>query len=156
MGSYFLFGLLITWPPFNFPHPKEFFQFLSHLFSLFFLYLFHPHLYNSFAINFLGSSWLNSFSSSSSSCCLSSLVSSLYSLSNSFSNFFTFSRFSLPFQVSSSTVYSFHLTKNFFFPLTVLLFNIFSISNFSSPSMMTSFGNIFFCSFVSNWLKNLV
>ena len=123
-------------PPFKFPHPKEFFhqyQFLSHLFSLFLSYLLFPQPYSNFAVNSLGNSQLNSFSFSSCFCHLSSSTSSPYILLNSFTNSFTFSKFSLFSQVFSSTVYPFYLTRNFSFPLTVLLFMIFSISNSSSP-----------------------
>ena len=103
-------------PPFKFSYPKKFFhqlQFSSHLFSLSFLYFFLLYPYNNFAVNFLGNLWLNTFSFSFCSCCLSSSASSLYFLSNSLTNSFTFSRFSLFFQMSSSTIYPFHLTKNF-------------------------------------------
>ena len=137
-------------PPFKFPRPEEFFhqyQFSSHFFSLSLSYLLFLQLYSSFAVNSLGNSRLNSLSSSSCSCRLSSLSSSLYSLSNSSTSSFAFSRFSLLSQVSSSAVQPFYLTKNLFFPLTILLFMIFSTSNSSSPSMMTGFGGIFFCPF---------
>ena len=97
-------------PPSSFLVPRNFFhwyQFSSHLFSLSLSYLLFPQPYSSFAVNSLGNSQLNSFSSSSSSCCLSSLSSSPYSLSNSSTSPFAFSRFSLLSQVSSSA-YTFH------------------------------------------------
>ena len=99
----------------------------------------------SLAINSLGNSWLNSFSSSSSSCHLSSSVSFPYSLSNSSTSSFAFPKFTLFSHVSSSAVYPFYHTKNFSFPHTILLFKIFFTSNSSSSSMMTSFGGVFFC-----------
>ena len=136
-------------PPFKFPCPEEFFhqlQFLSYLFFLSLSYFFFPHSYSNFAVSSLGNSRLNFFSSSSCSYCLNSSVSFPYSLSNSSTSSFTFSRFSLFSQVSSSAIYPFHLTKNFSFPLTILLFRIFSTLNYFSPLMMTGFGGIFFCS----------
>ena len=114
-------------------------------FSLSLLYLLFLHPYINFAMNSLGNSQLNSLSSFSSSCYLSSSTSSLYFLSNSSTNSFAFPKSSLFSQVFSSAVYPFHLTRNFSFPLTVLLFKIFSTSNSSSPSIMTGFGSIFFC-----------
>ena len=113
-------------------------------FSLSLLYLLFLHPYINFAMNSLGNSQLNSLSSSS-SCRLSSSTSSSYSLSNSSTNFFVFPKFSLFSQVSSSAVYSFHLTKNFSFPLTIFLFKIFSTLNSFSSSIITGFGSIFFC-----------
>ena len=130
------------------PCPEEFFhqfQFSSHLFSLSLSYLLFPQPYSSLAINSLGNSWLNSFSSSSSFYHLSSSASSLYSLSNSSTNSFAFSRFFLLSHVSPSAVYPFHHTKNFSFSRTTRLFRIFSTSNSSFPSMMTGFGGVFFC-----------
>ena len=114
--------------------------------SLFlFLYLFLPQPYSSLAVNSLGNSQLNSFSSSSSSYRLSSSASSPYSLSNSSTSSFVFPKFFLSSHMSSSAVYPFYHTKNFSFPHTILLFRIFSTSNSSSPSMMTGFGGVFFC-----------
>ena len=144
----FLLRALITWPPLQDSSSRGIFPsipILIHLLSLSFLYLFLPHPYSSLAINSLGNSRQNSFSSSSSSCHLSSSASSLYSLSNSSTSFFVFPRFSLFSYISFSTVYPFHHTKNLTFPHTVLLFKIFSTLNSSSPSMMTSFGGVFFC-----------
>ena len=100
-----------------------------------------PYTYSNFAVNSLGNSLLNSFSSSPSSYHLSSP----YFLSNSSTNSFVFSKFFLFSQVSSSTVYPFHLTRNFSFPLIVLLFKISSTSNSFCPSIISSFGGIFFC-----------
>ena len=128
------------------PCPEEFFhrlQFSSHLFSLSLLYLLFSQPYSNFVVNSLGNSRLNSFSSSC-SCHLSSSTSSPYILSNSSTNSFAFSKFSLLFQVSSSTIYLFYLTRNFSFSLTILLFMIFSTLNSSSPLMMTGFGGVFF------------
>jgi len=100
--------------PRNFPIDFSFCP--TTFFSL--LYFFFPYPYSNFAINSLGNFQLNSFSSSSScSYCLNSSASSLYSLSNSSTSSFTFFKFSLFFQVSSSAVYPFYLTKNFFSPL---------------------------------------
>ena len=148
-NSFFLGGHFITWPPFKFPCPKEFFyclQFSSHFLFLCLLYSLFDHPYSIFAVNLPESSLENSFLLFSSFCCLTSSASFLYSLSNSSTSFFVFFRFSLLSQVSSSAVYLFYCTKNFFFPLTILLFSIFSTSNFSSPLIITSFGRVFLCS----------
>ena len=65
----------------NFSITSNFFS----IFSLFFLYLLFSYLYNNFAVNSFGSSWLNSFFSFPSFYYLISLFSFLYFLSNSFS-----------------------------------------------------------------------
>jgi len=74
-----------------------------------------------------------------------SLVSSSYSFSNSLTSSSAFLRFSLPSYVSSFTVYPFQCTKNISFPLTTLLFSIFSTSNSSSSLITIGFGGVFFC-----------
>ena len=135
--------------PFKFSHPKEFFHCLQFSFYLLFLCLSYSlldHPYSIFTVNLSGSSLENFFLLSSSFYYLTSLASSLYSPSNSSTSSFTFFRFSLLSQVSSSTVYLFYHTKNFFFPLTIFLFSIFSTLNSSSPSIITGFGRVFFCS----------
>ena len=93
----------------------------------------------------LGVSFKNFFLLFSSSYCLTSSASSLYSLSNSLTSSFTFFRFSLLSQVSFSGVYPFYCTKNFSFLLTILLFSIFSILNSSSSLIITVFGGVFLC-----------
>ena len=149
MLKYSLLGnCLITWPLFKFPYPKEFFhclQFSSHLFSLCLSYSLLDHSHSILAINLPGISLENTFLSSSSFCHHTSLVSLLYSFSNSSTNSFAFSKFSLLFHVSSSIAYPFYHTKNFFFSLTILLFSIFSTSNSSFPLIITGFGSTFFC-----------
>ena len=62
-----------------------------------------------------------------------SSASSPYSLSNSLTSSFAFSKFSFSSYVS--VMYLFHYTKNLFFPYTFLLFKIFSTSYSSSPSI---------------------
>ena len=114
-------------------------------FSLCLSYSLFDYLHSIFAVNLPGSSLENSFLLFSSSCYLISSASFLYSLSNSSTNSFIFFRFSLLSQVSSSTIYLFSCTKNFFFPLIILLFSIFSTLNSFSPSMITSFGGVFLC-----------
>ena len=150
--SFLLRSCLITWPPFKIPYFEECFyqfQFSFYLLSLCLSYSLFDHLHNTFAINPPGNSLENTFSLSSSFYFLISLTSFPYSLLNSFTNSFVFSRFSLLFYVSSSTVYPFYCTKNFSFPLTILLFSILSTSNSFSPFMMTGFGDVLFCS--STW-----
>ena len=137
--------------PFKFSYSKEFFQCLQfsfYFFSLCLLYSLFNHLHNTLAVNLPGSSLENSFLLSSSSYHLTSSVFSLYFLSNSSTSSFIFPKFSLLSQVSLSTVYPFHHTKNFSFSLTILLFSILSTSNFFFPLIMTSFGGVFFYSFI--------
>ena len=146
--SFLLRSCLITWPPFKIPYFEECFyqfQFSFYLLSLCLSYSLFDHFHNTFAINLPGNSLENTFLLSSSSYFLISLASFPYSLLNSSTNSFVFSRFFLFFYVSSA-VYSFYCTKNFFFSLTTLLFSILSTSNSSSPFMMTSFGDVLFCS----------
>ena len=83
--------------------------------------------------------------SSTLSCYLISSISLPYSFSKSFSAFFSFVKFSLPSHVSTSEVNPFHCTRNFSFPLTVLLFRIFFTSHSSSPSITTGCGVSFLC-----------
>jgi len=80
-------------------------------------------------------------------CCHTSLVSSPYSFSNSSTNSFAFSRFSLLSHVSSSAIYLFYCTKNFSFSFTILLFSIFSTLNSSFSLIITGFsGTLFYLS----------
>ena len=104
VGNLFLFWALITWPPLQVSSSRGIFPlipiFVPSL-SCSLLYLLLPQPYSSFAVNSLGNSQLNSFSSSSCSCHLSSSTSSPCSLSNSSTSSFVFSKFFLFSQVSS-------------------------------------------------------
>ena len=65
------------------------------------------------------------------------MVSSLYSLSNSSTNSFTFSKFSCSSYVFVSTIYPFHQTRNLSLPCTFLLFKIVSTLYSFSPFITT-------------------
>ena len=149
----------ITVPPLKVPTPEElaspspisFPFYLAQFFSNFFKYLFsnllsfHPNkilavyfpsnslFLNSSAFGFNSIFVVFCFSFFFSTCYISS---SLISFSNSSTKSIAFFKFSNPSQVSSSAIYSFHLTKYFGFPLLSRLSKIFSIS--------TRGGGIFF------------
>ena len=114
------------------------FQFLSSLCQYWRSYSPSDHPNNLLVVYHPGNPPLQySLSSSTSSCCLTSLLSLLYSFWNSLSKSPAFYRFFLLFQVSPSTVNPFHHTKNLSFPLTFLLFKILSTSYSSSLSSPT-------------------
>ena len=105
--------------------------------------LFYP--YSIFAINFPGNfSFLKSFASAISS--LSCLLTSAFILSSNSSNTsLAFPRSFFLSQVSYSTVNPFYRTRYLSTPLIFLLFNIFSISHSSTPSISIGFPSSFFC-----------
>ena len=104
---------------------------LSHLYSIFAVYLFGNSPFM-FSLLFLLS--LN-------------FPISLYSSLNSLTKSSMFSRFSLGFQISSFAVYPFHYTKYWSFPLNFFLFNIFSTSYSFSPLIITGAGHSLFWPF---------
>ena len=119
-------------------------QFLSNLPQYSSLYFLSDHPNNFFTVNLPGNSPFSNISSSL-SCWFTSSMSRQYSLSNSSIASFVFSRFSLPSQVSDSTVNPFHHTRYLSFFLIHHLFKIFSTSHFSSPSIITGADYSLFC-----------
>ena len=117
--------LSLPYPPFH--H----LQFLSNLFQYSPSYLLSDHPNSFFAVNHPGSSSLLNVPSSL-SCHLTSYISYWYSFSNSLTTSFVFSKFSIPSQVSDSTVNPFHCTRYLSFSLIYHLFNIFSTFYFFS------------------------
>ena len=124
--------------------PFHCFQFLSSLpqYSLSYCLSNHPNSF--FAVNHPGSSPLLNVSFSL-SCHFTSSMSCQYSFSYSSTASFAFSRFSLPSQVSDSTMNPFHHTKYLSFSRIRCLFRIFSTSYFFSPSIMTGVGCSLLC-----------
>ena len=97
-------------------------QFLSNLAQYSLSYLLSDQPNSFLAVNHPSSSFLNI--PSSLFCLLISSISCWYLFSNSLTAF-VFSRFSIPFQVSDSTVNPFYHTRYLFFPLTHYLFSYF-------------------------------
>ena len=120
------------------------FQFLSSLPQYSLLYCLSDHPNSFFVVNCSGSSPLLNVPFSL-SCCLTSSMSCWYSFLYSLTASFAFSRFSLPFQVSDSTVNPFYYTKYLSFPYIHCLFRILSTSHSSSSSIMTGAGCSFLC-----------
>ena len=112
-------------------------QFLSNFFKYSSLNFLLSHPYNSLAVYLLGNSPLWS---SLTLFILSSYISSYSSI-----NSFVFFKFSFFFQVFSSTVYPFHLTKYSYFLCLFFLFNSLSTLYSFSPSIITGAGGIFSC-----------
>ena len=175
MGNLFLFGALITLPislsssfcPLSYPliHLAQLFssslivsivffflgcppfyhlQFLSNLPQYSLSYFLSDHPNNFFAINLPGNSLLSNIPSSLSYRFTFSM-SCRYSLLNSLIASFAFPRFSLPSQVSDSTVNPFYCTRYLFFPLIRYLFKISFTSHSSSPSIITGASCSLFC-----------
>ena len=119
-------------------------QFLSNLPQYSLSYFLSDHPNNFFAVNLSGNSPLSNIPFSL-SCWFTFSMSHQYSLSNSSIASFAFPRFSLPFQVSDSTVNPFHHTRYLSFPLIRHLFKIFSTSHSSSPLIITGAGCSLFC-----------
>ena len=124
--------------------PFHHLQFLSNLPQYSLLYCLSNHPNSFFAVNHPGSSPLLNIPSSL-SYHLTSSVSRQYSFSNSLTVPFAFSKFSIPSQVSNSTVNLFYCTRYLFFPLIHHLFNILLISHSSSPLIMTGASCSFLC-----------
>ena len=124
--------------------PFHHLQFLSNLAQYSLSYLLSDHPNSFFAVNHPGSSPLLNISSSL-FCHLTSSMFCQYSFLYSSTACFTFSRFSLPFQVSDSTVNPFHCTKYLSFPCICCLFRILSTSHSFSPLIMTGAGCSFLC-----------
>ena len=119
--------------PFSFHLIQLFFNFFKYLFLNFISF----YLNKIFTIYFFSSSLLLKtpvsgfnafFFLFSFLICILLIFSSLISFSNSSTKSITFPKFSNLSQVSFSTIYLFYITKYFGFPLTSLLFNIFSTS----------------------------
>ena len=124
--------------------PFHHLQFLSSLLQYSWLYLLSDHPNSFLAINLPGNSPLLNISSSC-SCLATSSMSRRYFFSNSSIASFAFFKFSLPFQISDSTINPFQCTKYLSFPLICRLFKILSTSHSSSPSIITGAGCSFFC-----------
>ena len=121
--------------------------FLLSIFSNFFLTLSNISYYtfyltNHLAVNRSGSSPLLNILFSL-FYFLTSFISYQYSVLNSFTISFAFSKFSLPSQVSDSAMNSFHYTKYLFFPLICCLFRIL-LTFYFSFSLITTRANCFF------------
>ena len=150
-GIFSIFLHLYSFPNF---FPFHFLQFCSILlqYSLSYLLLLYPN--KALAIYLPGSSPLSYIPLSFTfSCCLISSISFLYYFLKSLNAFFAFTKFSLPSHVSASAINPFHHTKNFSFPLTILLLRIFSTSYSSSPSITIGHGVSFF--YTSTWFLYL-
>ena len=119
-------------------------QFLSNLPQYSWSYLLSDHLNSFLAVNLPSNSPLLNVSFSH-SCLTTSSLSHQYSLSNSSIASCAFFKFSLPFQVSDSTINPFQHTKYLSFPLTHCLFRILSTSYSSSSSIITGAGCFFLC-----------
>ena len=126
---------------------SNFFKYLSSNFSLFYLNkIFTIYFPSNLLLLNTSASGFNVFSFSFSFLVYTLLIFSfLISFLNSSTKFIVFLKFSNLFQVSSSAIYFFYLTKYFGFPLTFLLFNIFLISYFFSLFISTREDRIFFC-----------
>ena len=124
--------------------PFHLLQFLSNLPQYSLSYLLSNHPNNLFTINCPSSSLLLNISFSL-SCCFISSMSCWYSFSYSSTASFVFSRFSLPSQVSNSTMNPFHCTRYLSFSYICHLFRIFSTSYSSSPLIMTGAGCSLLC-----------
>ena len=124
--------------------PFHHLQFLSNLPQYSSSYCLSDYPNSFFAINHPSSSPLLNVPFSL-SCLLTSSISHLYSFSNSLTASFTFSRFSIPSQVSDSAVNPFYCTRYLSFPLTHCLFKILSTSYSSSLLIMTGAGCPFLC-----------
>ena len=105
------------------------------------------HLYNIFTIKFPGNSpLLKSFSSAISN--FSCLLTSTFILPlNSSNTSLAFPKSSFLSHILCSTVNPFHHTKYLSTPFIFLLFNIFSITHSSTPSISIGFPSSFFCPF---------
>ena len=130
--------LFFHWLPFHL------LQFLSNLFQYSWSYFLFVHPNNFFAVNLPSNSPLLNVHSSL-SCFLTSSISHLYSFSNSSIASLAFPKFSLPSQVSNSTVNPFHRTRYLSFSLIFHLFNILSTSHSSFSSIMTGTSCFFLC-----------
>ena len=125
--------------------PFHYLQFLSNLPQYSSSYLLSNYPNSFFAINCSGSSPLLNVPSSL-SCCFTSFIFCQYSFSNSSTAPFVFSKFSIPFQVSDSTINPFHCTRYLFFSLIYHLFNILLTFYSSSLLIMTGASYSFLCS----------
>ena len=119
-------------------------QFLSNLPQYSSSYFLSDHPNNFFTVNLPGNSSLSNIPFSL-SCWFTSSIFYQYSLSNSLIVSFVFPRFSLPSQVSDSTVNPFHCTRYLSFSLICYLFKIFSTFHSSSPLIITRAGCSLFC-----------
>ena len=150
MGTYFLFGALITsifscsffiisivLCPLALP-PFHLLQFLSNLAQYSLLYFLSDHPNNFLAINLPGNSPLLKVPSSL-SCLLTSSISCWYSFSNSSTTSFALPRFFFSSQVLDSAVNPFYHTKYLSFPLIHYLFKILLTFHSSFPSIMTGY-----------------
>ena len=121
-------------------------QFLSNLFQYSWLYYLSNHLNNFLAMNLPGNSPLLNVPF----LCfyfVTSFMSQRYFFLNSLIAFCVFSKFSLLFYVSDSTVNPFQHTKYLFFSLTCHLFNILSTSYSFFSLIITGASHFFFCPF---------
>ena len=121
-------------------------QFLSNLPQYSLSYLLSNHLNSFFVVNYPGSSsLLNIFFFLS--CHLTSSISYWYSFSNFLTTPFAFSKFSIPSQVSDSTVNSFYCTRYLSFSIIHCLFNILLTFHSFSSSIMIGASYSFLCPF---------
>ena len=120
------------------------FQFLSNLPQYSWLYLLSDYSNSFLAINLPDNSSLSNIPSSY-SCLITSSWSRQYSFLDSSIAFFAFFKFSLPSQVSDSTVNPFQHTKYLSLSLTHCLFNILSTFYSSFPLIITRAGYSFLC-----------
>ena len=142
-----LLSFLILTPPQGFSSREtdfHFCQFLSNFLKYSFSNFPSSHPYNIFAVNFSGNSPLLKSLSSAISIFFYLLTSAFILPSNSSNTSLAFPKSSFLSQVSCSTVNSFHHTKYLSTPLIFLLFNIFSISHSSTPSISIGFPSSFF------------
>ena len=142
---FFFSSQIVSKVLFLFPcSPFHHLQFLSNLLQYSLSYLLSDHPNSFFAVNCPGSSlFLNVFFSLS-----YYLISSIfhwYSFSNSLTAPFAFSKFSISFQVSDSTINPFYYTRYLSFSLICCLFNIISTFHSFSPSIITRAGCSFLC-----------
>ena len=119
-------------------------QFLSNLAQYSLSYLLSDQPNSFFAINCSGSSPLLNVPSFL-FCLLISFISCQYFFLNSSTASFVFFRFSIPSQVSDSTVNPFYHTRYLSFPLTHYLFSILFTFYSFSPSIITGASCSFLC-----------
>ena len=120
-------------------------QFLSNFLKYSFSNFPSSHPYNIFAVNFPGNSPLLKSLSSVISIFSYFLTSAFILPSNSSNTSLAFPKSSFLSQVSCSAINLFHCTKYLSTSLIFLLFNIFSISYSSTPSISIGFLSSFFC-----------
>ena len=141
--------LFLTLPPLQGFSSGEtdfyFCQFLSNFLKYSFLNFPLSHPYNIFAVNFPCNSPLLKSLSSAIFIFFCLLTSAFIHSLNSSNTSLTFPKSSFLSQVSCSAINLFHCTKYLSTSLIFLLFNIFSISYSSTPSISIGFLSSFFC-----------